>query len=642
MGQQNEQLRKILKRKRSKSLPALKKELSCFTYDETLYEVLEFLEVAVENLNMRSNPAEHSYLKKCFDYFNYTKGNVTFEDDDLLNEIYSRLVVVSSKLQYKITNPGPVSNYIVLEQNKIILKQLIREVHAFRDKTINKLTLSEEEYVHDIIPIVNYVVFEIRDLKLTENLIMKLPSLRNIKYGKNKDKSFFVCVFENYIKALKESRKSDAIYFENVFKVLLSSEIKKSHLEDLRKCSSSLKKYLKSKKNKEFNTDLDAYNNLKAIERIVYGEVSDVQLKKVEMPKIRHVSLSSDKLDDLKPSTKNFLDLRNEYTFTIDSKECKIKEDAISIKKNDIGGYDLNVYITDIAEYLKEKEDLVEEIFSYITNGKLYGGRPFPSAFLSENISFDEGKDRRAIAFMFSFNNKMELKNLDIKNSMINVNNNFFQTITDEKLEKVNEEGIRSIEYLTNFIAVHELNQNLPDHKITFCKTTLTNELKKYPEPCLQLISHTANIVNNLVAEVFYINDLPLIYADKERFSNQKYLRSVTDLDITDFQKNALREALSGKGVKNRCRPYYDPENSFYGKPVTDLTNPLRSEASFVNHMIIKNLILSGKYSFDDNVMSDEAYEVKVEYEKMLPYFCECINQKKDFTQKTPYVYKIR
>lgn len=54
------------------------------------------------------------------------------------------------------------------------------------------------------------------------------------------------------------------------------------------------------------------------------------------------------------------LDLRGEPIFTIDSKDAKDLDDAISVKRTDFG-YTLGVHIADVSHYVKEGSAIDEE-----------------------------------------------------------------------------------------------------------------------------------------------------------------------------------------------------------------------------------------------------------------------------------------
>ncbi len=67
-------------------------------------------------------------------------------------------------------------------------------------------------------------------------------------------------------------------------------------------------------------------------------------------------------------TTSNREDLTDLFTFTIDWDDAKDLDDAISIKKMDIGGYKLFVHIADVAEYVTEKNPLDIEAYKRATS----------------------------------------------------------------------------------------------------------------------------------------------------------------------------------------------------------------------------------------------------------------------------------
>ena len=117
------------------------------------------------------------------------------------------------------------------------------------------------------------------------------------------------------------------------------------------------------------------------------------------------------------------LDLRGEKIFTIDAKESKDLDDAISIKKTD-DGYVLGVHIADVSHYVVPKSKLDNEAFTrgtsvYYANSVI----PMLPKELSNGIcSLSEGEDRLAFSAFVELDSNCKVTKSYFKKSIINSN----------------------------------------------------------------------------------------------------------------------------------------------------------------------------------------------------------------------------
>jgi ribonuclease R len=61
-------------------------------------------------------------------------------------------------------------------------------------------------------------------------------------------------------------------------------------------------------------------------------------------------------------------DMRDTLTFTIDPKDAKDFDDALSFKKLDNGNYEIGVHIADVSHYLQEGTILDDEAYKRATS----------------------------------------------------------------------------------------------------------------------------------------------------------------------------------------------------------------------------------------------------------------------------------
>lgn len=101
----------------------------------------------------------------------------------------------------------------------------------------------------------------------------------------------------------------------------------------------------------------------------------------------------------------NRLDLRDWDTFTIDPKDAKDFDDAISFKETKGGGLKVAVHIADVTAFVKQFSalDLVAQFRQMTRYLKAKTIPLFPEVIANELCSLVQGKDRLAFSVIFSF-----------------------------------------------------------------------------------------------------------------------------------------------------------------------------------------------------------------------------------------------
>ena len=115
------------------------------------------------------------------------------------------------------------------------------------------------------------------------------------------------------------------------------------------------------------------------------------------------------------------LDLRGEPIFTIDSKDAKDLDDAISVKRTDFG-YTLGVHIEDVSHYVKEGSAIDEEAINRGTS-VYFADRVIPmlpEVLSNGACSLNAGTDKLAFSALIELDKEGHITKYDFKKTIIN------------------------------------------------------------------------------------------------------------------------------------------------------------------------------------------------------------------------------
>ena len=256
-------------------------------------------------------------------------------------------------------------------------------------------------------------------------------------------------------------------------------------------------------------------------------------------------------------------DLRDLTIFTIDGDDTKDIDDAISIKKNPTGTYNLGVHIADVSHYVKENSPLDKEAYFRSTSVYLVDRVvPMLPHKLSNGIcSLNPGVDRLAMTCMMEIDPNGKVINKEIYPSVIRSR----LQMTYNKVNDILEKNITYEEYkpfTKDLHLMNELSQILrkkmisrgylefdkPEAKILVDEKGVPTEIKlREQRTGEKLIENFMIVANETVSEYITNMGLPCIYR-------------VHDLPNPEKLKN-LFNILSLKGIKfksdpNKIKPY--------------------------------------------------------------------------------------
>ncbi len=327
--------------------------------------------------------------------------------------------------------------------------------------------------------------------------------------------------------------------------------------------------------------------------------------------------------------SKNRLDLRDELIFTIDGRDSKDFDDAVSLKKLKNGNYYLGVHIADVSHYVKEnsfidKEAYKRGISAYLINNVF---PMLPEVLSNDLCSLNEGVNRNTISLLMEITLEGETLNYKIAQSIIRSKKRMVYEDVNKALkgdkELVKEykkflPTLKEMVKLQKILQTHRekrgaINLDSPETKINLDKNGSVTSIEQFQRGISErMIEEFMIRANEVIAEHFYKQDLPFIYRvhdipdmdSMEKLSN--YLRILNlpthfseYLNPDDLKKilkfiegSPLETTVNRLVVMSMKRAIYSEENighfGLASKYYTHFTSPIRRYPDLLVHRLIK------------------------------------------------------
>ena len=326
-------------------------------------------------------------------------------------------------------------------------------------------------------------------------------------------------------------------------------------------------------------------------------------------------------------------DLRDVLMVTIDGEDAKDLDDAVSLNVCD-GYYYLGVHIADVTNYVQENSALDREAKKRGTSVYL-ADRVIPMLphTLSNGIcSLNEGEDRLALSCLMKINEKGEIVDHEIVESVIRVDRRMTYTAVKRILEDGDEEQCR---IYRDFVPMFQQMQTLsallrakrhrrgavdfdfPETKVVLDETGCPVALKAYERnTATKLIEDFMLAANETVAEDFFWREIPFVYRIHEAPDEEKirklavflhnfgYTMHVGTNEIHPKEIQKLLARVEGKpeepmiarlALRSMKQAKYTPENEgHFGLATayyTHFTSPIRRYPDLQIHRIIKETL---------------------------------------------------
>lgn len=326
-------------------------------------------------------------------------------------------------------------------------------------------------------------------------------------------------------------------------------------------------------------------------------------------------------------------DLTDLMLFTIDGKDAKDLDDAISLTKNNDGTYNLGVHIADVGEYVRKDSKLDESAFErgtsvYFLNQVI----PMLPKELSNGIcSLNPNVDRLALSVLMKIDKKGNVLESEICESVINSKYRLNYDEVLEVLEGNEQTGKRLSEIKDTLLDMQELSQilddrrknlgslnfELPESKVIVDENNKPIKIeKRLATKSTKLIETFMVIANEVVAQKFDNLKIPFIYRVHEKPDSEKMQSFFNFISSLGIHLNLEKKDISPKDLQSiltqvedmpagpvvnmvmlrslKKAKYFDKCLGHFGLALTyycHFTSPIRRYPDLCIHRIIKEYL---------------------------------------------------
>lgn len=278
------------------------------------------------------------------------------------------------------------------------------------------------------------------------------------------------------------------------------------------------------------------------------------------------------------------MDLRDLTMVTIDGEDAKDLDDAVSAYKDE-KGYHLGVHIADVSNYVQENSALDKEALERGTSVYLVDRViPMLPHVLSNGIcSLNQGQDRLALSCLMTLNDKGDVTDYKITESVINVDRRMSYTAVKGILEEKDETLIKEYEPLVPmFLLMSEIASLLrskrhkrgsidfdfPETKIILDKEGHPMDIKPYDRNvATKMIEDFMLLANETVAEHFFWLEVPFVYRTHDYPDTEKIEKLRLFIKNFGYQLKVSKEEVHPKELqKLLCNIEGTPEEALISR----------------------------------------------------------------------------
>ncbi|MDY0276892.1 MAG: ribonuclease R [Acholeplasma sp.] len=338
---------------------------------------------------------------------------------------------------------------------------------------------------------------------------------------------------------------------------------------------------------------------------------------------------------DWESERKNRLDLTNDFIVTIDGKDAKDLDDAISLTVKD-GKYQLGVHIADVSHFVTEDSIIDKEAYEKATSVYMANRviPMLPHKLANDLCSLNPNTEKLALSCLMVLDEDGKVIEYNIQKTIINTSYRLNYDDVNDLIESNKSLGDKKLDDM--IILMNELSQKLSQirkkrgelefdsEEIKFVFNKNNEVIDVYPKntkKAEELIESFMLIANETVAFHMEVNGFPSIYRIHEKPDNIKLdeaLNTLGRLGI-NFNKKAIHNVKelqkilkSVKGedkefivnmilLRSMQRAKYDQNSlghfGLAARYYTHFTSPIRRYPDLILHRIIGDLVLGNNNS---------------------------------------------
>ena len=330
-------------------------------------------------------------------------------------------------------------------------------------------------------------------------------------------------------------------------------------------------------------------------------------------------------------------DMREILTFTIDPKDAKDFDDALSIQKLQNGNWEVGVHIADVSHYVVPGTMLDDEAYKRATSVYLVDRvvPMLPEVLSNDVCSLRPHEDKYTFSAVFELNEQSEVVNEWFGRTVIHSDRRFSYKEAQERIETGEGDLVEEINVLDRLAKILRKNR-IDNGAITFDRAEVKFNLNEKSEPIgvyfklskdsNHLIEEFMLLANRKVSEfvslkkngtpsentfVYRIHDDPdptKLLALKDFVSTFGYKMDLANTKKVAQSLNQLLLDVKGKGEENMIetlamrsmsKAVYSTENvGHYGLGFgyySHFTSPIRRYPDLVAHRLLQHYLDGGK-----------------------------------------------
>ncbi|SDM07110.1 ribonuclease R [Chryseobacterium taihuense] len=245
-------------------------------------------------------------------------------------------------------------------------------------------------------------------------------------------------------------------------------------------------------------------------------------------------------------------DMRDVLTFTIDPKDAKDFDDALSIRKLDNGNWEVGVHIADVSHYVVPGTILDDEAYQRATSVYLVDRvvPMLPEVLSNDVCSLRPNEDKYTFSAVFELNDKAEVKKEWFGRTVIHSDRRFTYEEAQERIETKEGDLQEEINILDGLAKIMR-GERIRNGAITFDRSEVRFNLDENNQP-IGVYFKISKDSNHLIEEFMLLANRKVsefVSLKKGRPNGNTFIYRVHD-DPDPAKLEALRDFVSTFGYK--------------------------------------------------------------------------------------------